>query len=247
MAGVDPGTILASSPPPPPPHRAAVRRVAARRIPHGCTRRATTLWGPRPPRSPRRRDLGGLWCEHAGYDALGGLASTTGRLRPWRALHTAHMARPFARRSALSSGAILIAVLLVGAATSKSVAEAAGATEAGAPTLDAADVQQLFDGIDTNGNGEINLMELRRGSAWLEQYDYSPSALKELLKNADRNGNRLLDTAELMHHFGATTDRNVGIGQQQNKKRDAAPSHSPANSNPPSTTQQENEARYEEE
>eukprot|EP01047_Picozoa_sp_COSAG01_P059992 COSAG01_NODE_7286_length_3269_cov_0.980126_4_plen_76_part_00 len=53
------------------------------------------------------------------------------------------------------------------------------------------DVPQLFDGIDTSGNGEINLMELRRGSAWLEQYDHTPSALKELLNTAAQNGNRL--------------------------------------------------------
>jgi hypothetical protein len=110
--------------------------------------------------------LGGLWCEHAGYDALGGLASPNHwpRAAVARPAHRTHGPPLRVRRSALSSGAMIMAVLLVGAATSKSVAEAAGATEAGAPTVDAADVQQLFDGIDTNGNGEINLMELRRGS-----------------------------------------------------------------------------------
>ena len=51
---------------------------------------------------------------------------------------------------------------------------------AGVPTLDTADVERLFEGIDTNGNGEINMMELRRGGAWLQQYGYTSDTLKDL-------------------------------------------------------------------
>eukprot|EP01047_Picozoa_sp_COSAG01_P059993 COSAG01_NODE_7286_length_3269_cov_0.980126_5_plen_181_part_00 len=91
-------------------------------------------------REPVGQHLGGLWCEHAGYDALGGLASPnhwlpTAVARP---AHHTHGLPLRVRRSALSSGAMIMAVLPVWAATSKSVAEVAGAPEAGAPTLDAA-------------------------------------------------------------------------------------------------------------
>lgn len=67
-----------------------------------------------------------------------------------------------------------------------------------------ADVKQVFASLDLNGNGLLNLLELKRGEGLLTEYGHARTAgsgnggLQALLKKADTDGNRMICLDELV-------------------------------------------------